>query len=163
MKFFAKGFQKEGFFWIGICIILVIVIVILFLYNADYKSKLVDGQGELKSLSKRIEHFKKELVQLDMQYEGSPPLSGSDIKMLEEKGLKNPVEDIINDLKKHSGLIPLEAVLGGTMQFNMVRIITDKWVLASFEDGHIGGYMLLEYDVSSGGYITWKPITWRRY
>jgi hypothetical protein len=31
-------------------------------------------------------------------------------------------------------------------------------VLAYFEDGHIAGWMLLEYQVARGGRITWRRI-----
>jgi len=52
--------------------------------------------------------------------------------------------------------------MGGTMGFYSqkdIHVLTSRWVLASFEDGHIGGRMLLEYDVSSGGEIQWKVIS----
>ena len=39
-----------------------------------------------------------------------------------------------------------------------IWILTKKWALALFEDGHIGGYILLEYTVSDNGEISWKVI-----
>lgn len=51
------------------------------------------------------------------------------------------------DLINHPELIPYEGVLWGTMSFyeQEMNIIGDKWVMAYFEDGHIGGYALFTY------------------
>jgi len=79
---------------------------------------------------------------------------------LKEKGLKDPINDLKLDLIKHPELISEEPVLGGTMGFyeDSIQIITKRWVLASFEDGHIGGHILLEYTVSDEGVISWQVI-----
>jgi hypothetical protein len=79
---------------------------------------------------------------------------------MKKKGLSDPIQDIISDLMKHNELIPYKGVLGGTMRFyeKEIRILTNKWVLAYFEDGHIGGYLLLEYKISDSGKIDWKRI-----
>lgn len=68
-------------------------------------------------------------------------------------------ETVVTDLLKHPELIPYKGVLGGTMIFfkEGIQVLSDKWVYASFEDGHIGGYMLLGYS-SKNGIITWKVI-----
>jgi hypothetical protein len=84
-----------------------------------------------------------------------------DINEMKKSGLRNPVQDIISDLQKHRELIPYKGILGGEMGFyykNEIRVLTNKWVLAYFEDGHYGGYLLLEYLVNSNGKITWKRI-----
>ena len=62
---------------------------------------------------------------------------------------------------KHRELIPYEGVLGGQMGFydeNGIQILDSRWVLADFEDGHIAGRMLLEYQVSNEGQISWKVL-----
>lgn len=85
----------------------------------------------------------------------------NDIENMKKKGLANPVEDIISDLGKHRDLIPYKGILGGTMDFygRNIWILTNKWVLAYFEDGHTAGYMLLEYSITDNGKITWKRIS----
>ncbi|MFI5372954.1 MAG: hypothetical protein ACHQ52_15470, partial [Candidatus Eisenbacteria bacterium] len=68
--------------------------------------------------------------------------------------------DLKVDLMKHPELIPYPGVEGGTMGFysaDWIRILGGRWVFARFEDGHIGGTMLLEYQVRNG-HITWKRI-----
>jgi hypothetical protein len=74
----------------------------------------------------------------------------------------SPLEKIKDDLQKRRDLIPEDPVMGGTMAFynrEDIHIITDKWVLASYEDGHIGGYILLEFEVLEDDTIEWKLVS----
>jgi len=90
-----------------------------------------------------------------------PPLSSKEIAELKKKGLKNPVMDIKADLMKHNEFIPYKGVMGGVMRFASERdiyVVSTRWVRAYFEDGHIAGWMMLEYQVSSKGKIFWKVI-----
>ena len=76
--------------------------------------------------------------------------------------LQRSQEDIVSDLMGHKELIPYKGVMGGAMGFysqNDIHVLTSRWVLASFEDGHIGGQMLLEYVISPSGEIQWKVIS----
>jgi len=84
-----------------------------------------------------------------------------DIQAMKRAGLKDRLKDIISDLKRHRELIPYEGSMGGTMNFygrSKMWILTKKWALAYFEDGHNGGYLLLEYEVTKGGGINWKTL-----
>ena len=87
-------------------------------------------------------------------------LYSRNIEILKEKGLSNPVQDIVSNLTKHQELIPYKGVLGGTMGFydKEIWVLNNKWVFAYFEDGHYGGHMLLEYNVTDNGKINWKRI-----
>ena len=97
---------------------------------------------------------------------GGPPAStielfSWDIRAMQKKGLKDPVDDIVSDLKQHREIIPIKATMGGTMNFydrSKIWILTNRWVLAYFEDGHNGGYLLLEYQIAPGGKIIWKVL-----
>lgn len=85
-------------------------------------------------------------------------LSESDIRRLKQKGLQNPEIDLMNDLhRKQSRLIPAEGTLGGTMAIRDSRILNDRYAMAYYEDGHVGGYMLLKYDVNNGN-INWTVV-----
>ncbi len=81
------------------------------------------------------------------------------VAQLKEEGLSDPVEELITDLKQHSELIPMKGILGGTMQFRNEKtwVITDRWVLAHFDDGHVGGTLLLEYSVQDGA-VQWTVV-----
>ncbi len=84
-----------------------------------------------------------------------------DTEEMKKRGLKEPVKDIISDLMQHRELIPYKGSLGGTMNFyseGKIWILTKKWVFAYFEDGHNGGYLLLEYEVTNYGRINWKAL-----
>jgi len=87
-------------------------------------------------------------------------LGDSDAAALQSRGLADPVEDIVADLQKHPELIPFEGHFGGTMDFydGCVLALTDRWVLASFEDGHNDGYILLRFDVGPDGDIRWERL-----
>ncbi len=122
-----------------------------------YKSKVEKLDKEKDELTERLRK-KEESFQID---ENTIALDDHYINEMKEKGLSNPVQDIISDLQKHRELIPYKGILGGEMGFyykNEIRVLTNKWVLAYFEDGHYGGYLLLEYLVHSNGKITWKRI-----
>jgi hypothetical protein len=70
-------------------------------------------------------------------------------------------ERLKKDLMNREDLIPFEGRLGGTMGFydsENIRILSDRWVYAQFDDGHVQGGMLLEYSVSADGEIRWRVI-----
>lgn len=84
-----------------------------------------------------------------------------DIEAMKKAGLKDPLKDIISDLRQHRELIPFEGSMGGTMNFygqSKIWILTKRWALAYFEDGHNGGYLLLEYAITKDGEINWKRL-----
>lgn len=78
-------------------------------------------------------------------------------KKLSEKGIT--AAQLKAELLNRKDLIKHKPVLGGTMFFagEGIHILTDKWVLAEFEDGHIGGYAFLKYDVNNGK-ISWSLV-----
>jgi hypothetical protein len=87
-----------------------------------------------------------------MQYE---------IRQFQNLGLDNPEEEILKDLFNNPQLIPHEGVLGGTMRFHSMddlKLINGSWAYARYEDGHITGEMLLEYQVGRNGTISWNVI-----
>jgi hypothetical protein len=93
----------------------------------------------------------------------NPPIEvfSWDLDAMKRAGLKNPLKDILSDLKRHRELIPYEGSMGGTMNFygqSKMWILTKKWALAYFEDGHNGGYLLLEYNIATDGGIHWKIL-----
>jgi hypothetical protein len=117
----------------------------------NYKRETDSLKAQNKMLSRKIENDTRNNISL-YSYE---------IEKLKQKGLYDPIKEIISDLTEHPELIPAKGILGGTMRFfeSEIYILNNKWVFAYFEDGHIGGYMLLEYNVSDNGEITWNKIT----
>lgn len=99
---------------------------------------------------------------LSIQREIQPRLSEFELRRLQRKGLSNPVYDLVQDLADRSDLIPAEAFFGGSMHIitGETYVLTDKWVLAGFEDGHVRGNLWLEYDVDQTGRISWRVLGW---
>ncbi len=72
-----------------------------------------------------------------------------------------PADPILADLARHPELIPFPGLEGGTMRFypSQSSVIAPGWAYGYFEDGHIAGRGLFEYQVGRGGEIRWKRIT----
>ena len=91
-----------------------------------------------------------------------PPSALSDYqrRQFKKRGLDHPEEEIRADLLSKPHLIPLDPVLGGTMFFipEAVQLLSDRWVMATYEDGHVQGRALFEYQVSSQGEISWRVL-----
>lgn len=76
-------------------------------------------------------------------------------------GAEVTTAELKRDLMDREDLIPFEGRLGGTMDFydpDGIRILSDRWVHARFDDGHVQGEMLLEYSVATDGEIRWRVI-----
>ena len=144
-------FSKERYFWMVFSAILVAAIIGFSLHCIRLRDKLKEAGNEREVLLAQIEASQ------------SPSLLSSwEITQLERKGISNPEEDLASDLMQHRELIPYEGVMGGTMGFYSkkdIHVLNSRWILASFEDGHIGGHMLLEYRVDQGGKIHWRVLS----
>ena len=76
-------------------------------------------------------------------------------------GWENPLSVLRDDLISKPEIIPVDPVLGGTMGFydrEGIRLLNDRWAIAWFEDGHIGGYLLLEFGIEKEK-IDWKVLS----
>jgi hypothetical protein len=79
-----------------------------------------------------------------------------DADELKSAGIKNPQQDLRNDLEKRKDLMP-GAVLGGTMTLDDITLIKDKWVIAGYSDGHVIVTNLLKYKIVNGK-IKWQLL-----
>ena len=78
------------------------------------------------------------VADLQKQLEGQPKfkgkvlLSARDVEDLKKRGLKDPVNDVVQDLLKRNDLIPYPGVLGGTMRFlgESEWVVGRQWVFA---------------------------------
>lgn len=73
--------------------------------------------------------------------------------------IENPEEYIVSALKDQKNKLPLEAVLGGTMEFRQVQVLTEDWVLAIYDDGHIQGKTIYEYELQPNGEVKFTEVT----
>ncbi len=155
---------------------MIVMLVLLFIISVYLYIDLQDRNRQLSEAKMSISSLRAELDSLEsIQYSPdrtreqderlsvreTSPLTSFETRMLQQKGLANPVEDLKRDLLNRDDLIDHDGVLGGTMRFSSpdeIRILNSRWVLAFFEDGHIRGTMLLEYDVLREGEIDWKVL-----
>ena len=84
-----------------------------------------------------------------------------EIEMLKQQGLLDPPKQLRESLSSHPELILYPGVHGGTMFFDEIVLLAPSYAFASFEDGHNGGEMLLEYEVADSSHIAWKRL-WSR-
>jgi hypothetical protein len=88
-----------------------------------------------------------------------------ELRRLRQVGFDNPVNDLKNDLMSKTEIIPVDGILGGTMRIYSdedIIVLPGRWVYAQFEDGHITGSMLLEYDVRDG-VIIWTVLNSKQH
>lgn len=118
-----------------------------------YKSLLATAQQSVGALDDEIDK-----AQTMIDHAKQQPLNGTSMAEFKQKGFLDPIAAITSDLRLHQELITVPGVLGGAMSFHEIYVLTHRWALAEFDDGHISGYMLLEYNVSDNGKISWKVI-----
>ena len=166
MKPASRQIFQSGF------ILASVALVVLLIINVKNKHKIERLEKNNSELVKRLEQTNKESTEEKREHKNTTDFSKNkpantielfswDIEQMKRKGLKDPLKDIISDLRRHRELIPYTGSMGGTMNFyseSQIWILTKKWVLAYFEDGHNGGYLLLEYEVTKDGKIKWKTV-----
>lgn len=103
------------------------------------------------SLSQLIFYENPELnYWFDSNYEG---------RKFNKAGISDPAEFIEEQLREKPELIPVSAVLGGTMRFVKIQILSSEWLIASFEDGHIQGRALYKYKLNKEGKLEFELLS----
>ena len=82
----------------------------------------------------------------------------TDSRELLDSGIEDPEAYIQNALREKTDLIPMDAVLGGTMHYNNIQLLGNNWLIADFEDGHVYGKALFEYKISNRNKLNFKII-----
>ena len=152
--------SKERTLWLSLSAILILTGAILLYRIFMMQSALRELRRQEQTLTARLDSLKTQLGPEGKILQNQIALPDFEKDELQHKGLPDPNQDLIRDLLRHPELIPQPAVLGGTMEFSAEEtfVLTDKWLFTSFSDGHVKGYILLEYQVSPQGEISWKVI-----
>ena len=74
-------------------------------------------------------------------------------------GIANPGEFIEKSLRKKTELIPLKAVLGGTMHFGNIQLLSSDWLIADFDDGHVQGKGIYKYKLNNKGELEFELLS----
>jgi len=156
-----KSLRIEGYLWLTVTAAAVLLAAVLLVGRASQRRELQQVKQDYKTLTTKMVELQEETAGAQLKEGDQLGLTPWELEDLKKKGLEDPIPDLIADLQKHPELISQEGVLGGTMAFGFpekIHILTERYVLAYFEDGHIAGWMLLEYGVARGGKITWRVI-----
>lgn len=154
-----KPLRIEAILWLAVTAVAILLSVLLLVRNAAQRTDLRALQAEKEELVAQVTDLQARCQDYEQRIKNQPGLQPGKVDELKKKGLEHPVADLVADLQKHPELIPYKGVLGGTMAFGFpdkIYVLTDRYVLAYFEDGHIAGWMLLEYTVGRGGKISWR-------
>ena len=80
-------------------------------------------------------------------------------KIENDNQINNPEKYITNSLEKRKDLIPLKPTLGGTMEFEKIQFLGEKWVIASYSDGHISGRAIYSYVIDKNDNLKFELIS----
>ncbi len=163
--------------WMGLSGVLFILLLISMSFALTYRKMAVQTQEQVSEIQKRELKFlsefqsavkgesklKKEVEALAKELRAIKAgfYQSDDQIFLRRRGLKAPEEELKESLLKQEDLIPEKGVLGGKMRFYDIaemKVLSRKWVVAGFEDGHKAGRALLEFRISDDGDITWEMI-----
>ncbi|MFO7923766.1 MAG: hypothetical protein R6U58_08760 [Bacteroidales bacterium] len=160
--------KKQVFLIIIIQSVVIALLLIYLVFSLGNLQKIATLESELDKVREReaICIDRNDSLSLLLQEErithSMPPfLDRTQVEELVKKGLSSPVEDLRDDLVSDPDLIGTSAVLGGRMGFYLrdgIHVLNKRWVFAYFEDGHMAGAILLRYDVSPDGGISWEVI-----
>ena len=76
----------------------------------------------------------------------------------EFEGIEDPEEFIIRNLQQNPEEIPLDPVLGGTMEFRNIEVLSEDWIFAEYDDGHIRGSAIYLYKLQPDGKINFEIL-----
>lgn len=117
------------------------------------QSRLLDS---IEILNLRVDSLSKTNIggggEMDYWQQG-----GDNRRALKKQGITNPETFISEQLSRRSDLIPDKPVLGGQMSFSRISLLGDRWAIAAYEDGHVGGQLLLKYTLRDTA-IRWKVM-----
>lgn len=76
----------------------------------------------------------------------------------EYEDIDDPTTYIAEALNKQKDLIPLKSVLGGNMEFRQVQVLSEEWVLAIYDDGHVQGKSIFAYELQEDGQVKFTEV-----
>jgi hypothetical protein len=109
-----------------------------------------DGDAKvIHELQKENDSLKMALqkAQLENNYWFEDEIDGT---MFENSNTQDFKKTIENSLREKVTLIPIKATLGGKMEFENIEILSYKWLIADYSDGHVYGKSLFSYQLVNG-------------
>jgi hypothetical protein len=145
----------ERLAWLGFMLFFAMVLAIYIARGVGLERDVAEANRELLATQMRLAQYLRD----EVPRPADVGLTNAQIQALQRRGVARPEFQLRTSLAQQPELIPHEPVLGGSMYFvpEGIHILNDRWVLATFEDGHIRGQMLLEYQVVHGN-VMWQVI-----
>jgi hypothetical protein len=170
IKNYLHSIHKEfsiKLYIIILALLMIASLLIFIIFNVHNMNKFKDKEtiliNKIQNLEEKnrfseatINHLNKKIAEVEQVFHSIP--YSPDLKI---NNMNYPISYLKKDLIKRKDLIPFTGVLGGIMGFydeNSIHVLNYKWIYAHFEDGHIGGEILLEYKILEDGKINWKVI-----
>ena len=119
--------------------------------------------SEIRSLQGIIDEYalREKILEKKVENLQDAAVPGPDWSERASISTGDPREEALEDLLSRKDLLPWEGVVGGTMRIpgkSDIWFLGPSWCMAYIEDGHIGGYMLLSYEITGPGRIRWKLL-----
>lgn len=122
-------------------------------------NELADNSKELDSLSRELEEYKRTSDSLQALIEKGDLASNYKVYYGNEyDSIENPEAFITQSLQQKPEFIPLKPVMGGTMAFRKVKVLTEDWVLGVYDDGHVEGKSIYKYSLQPDGELQFTHI-----
>lgn len=133
------------------------------LFSCDDEQRDLEKKDlQLDSLSRELTKYKRTSDSLRALIEKGDIAAQYPIYYGEEfDTIENPKNFVENALKERDDLIPLDPVLGGTMAFREAKVLTEDWILGSYDDGHIEGKSIFKYSLNPDGEVDFTLIASR--
>jgi len=114
---------------------------------------VVTAWWQLAEMRARDEHARAEQARRRLQQIVRQP-AAADSSEQRRQGV------VLGDLAHHPELIPLKPIAGGTMRFvpSECRVLEPHWVYGYYEDGHVAGVGLFEFQRRPDGVLSWTRI-----
>jgi phosphopantetheine adenylyltransferase len=123
------------------------------------KEEVKQLQVKVDSLSRVLESRKMQndsLVQLQEKTGGRNGISVYFDRAFDT--IDQPEVYIANALNEQREKIPIDAVLGGNMEFREIEVLSAEWVMAVYDDGHIQGKSIFKYELQPDGSIKFTEL-----
>jgi hypothetical protein len=139
---------------------LLISILLFSLFGCEKNDTKLSNDGDSKvidKLQKENDSLKVVLqkAQLNNNYWFDDEIDGTMFENSNTQEFKNTIE---NSLREKVTLIPIKATLGGKMEFENIKILSYKWLIADYSDGHVYGKSLFSYQLVDGNNFEFELI-----
>lgn len=149
---------------IDACLLFLVIVVVIFMrrYHPVPITKSEQKAPFTKSTTSDTNHLVSPESPYDKELSDfrTHQLQEEDRRFLISKGLQDPIHDLVQDLMKHSELIPCKGIVGGTPGFydpKRIAVLSKDHVIADYDDGHVEGTIELSFIVSNGT-VSWTVV-----